>query len=726
MSKITRKFMKIFGQNAGAEQIEEFGSLAAGSPVYTSDPEAIQSLSNYLSGWFAGVVGSNAPAIEDLNALCFLYAYQLSYLMQAGVAEWNTATIYYTGSLVSSAGQIYVSLTDTNVANAVTDSAFWKLFSASIKQIVLPSAQGTPSIFVAPPGVKSVNVRVVKSIPTIVANSVNSQTLMSLRSDGQMVVWGNNTGGLLGDGTLIGKSSPVLVAQNGVVYKQFFASSQAISPATFAMDRNNILYAWGGQNGTFGDCGVASLTTLSSPTLVALSGIKIKRLWNFTGDNAPVAFAQSTAGDIYGWGHLSNAGSTPVGLSVSSPTVVGGPSPGAGLAFTQMFADSSNGAAWGLLNDGTCYSWGQVSANVTGYLGQGNVSGTSTPNLILGATKYSCIFPTTTVQPAGVLPSPYMGARHATSGISSVFLLDTSNNLWACGDNGAGALGIGSNPSIVAAVSSPTLVVGAHTYQGVYSYGADVNYFLTTSGQLYGVGVNSSFQLGQGQNTTVAYSSPVLIAGATTFSQRIQVTFDGTVLAFDTAGNMWGWGLNSTGLLLKPGGVAGSTPSIIVAAGTYNQIVIGVTQNSIFALDKNGNIFSWGGNNAGVLGNGTPATPASSPTLVVGGNTWAEIVDTSDGAAYALDTSGAMWAWGRNIPGQLGVGNNVARSSPTLVVGSQQYFAPSETEIQITKAVVPGQSYPVIMGSMGSFFNGVQVADGAMPGQGHIAIEFNE
>lgn len=135
--------MKIFGSLAGVDQIEQFGSLAAGSPVYTTDPSVIQALSNYLEGWFGGVVGADLPAIEDLNALCFLFAYQLTYNMQAGIPEWDSATIYFKGSLCTdvAGGKVYVSLTDNNTGNLLTVQSAWCL--AGQRQRLVTAATDT-------------------------------------------------------------------------------------------------------------------------------------------------------------------------------------------------------------------------------------------------------------------------------------------------------------------------------------------------------------------------------------------------------------------------------------------------------------------------------------------------------------------------------------------------------------------------------------------------------
>ena len=52
-----------------------------------------------------------------------LYGYQLAYLMQEGVPEWNADTTYYIGSIVNDGlGNCYRSLTDSNLNNALTDT----------------------------------------------------------------------------------------------------------------------------------------------------------------------------------------------------------------------------------------------------------------------------------------------------------------------------------------------------------------------------------------------------------------------------------------------------------------------------------------------------------------------------------------------------------------------------------------------------------------------------
>jgi hypothetical protein len=128
MSKLSRITQLIFGSTPGANQIGQFGSLAAGTPVYTTSPSTIQSLPAFLTGWFAAVMGSNSPAIEEMNALFFLIFYQFAYVFQAGIPEWDSGTTYYIGSLCQDgSGNIYVSLQNSNTNHALSDTSYWSV-----------------------------------------------------------------------------------------------------------------------------------------------------------------------------------------------------------------------------------------------------------------------------------------------------------------------------------------------------------------------------------------------------------------------------------------------------------------------------------------------------------------------------------------------------------------------------------------------------------------------
>ena len=135
MSKIARKTLIPFGSGGVVGDFEQFGSRAAGSPVYTQDPAVIQALAAWANGWKAALLsGNRAPICEDQNALDFVTGYMLGYLFQEGVPEWDSDTTYYKNSIVKKPGtmELYGSFIDDNQGNALpvqTDDTNWHYLS---------------------------------------------------------------------------------------------------------------------------------------------------------------------------------------------------------------------------------------------------------------------------------------------------------------------------------------------------------------------------------------------------------------------------------------------------------------------------------------------------------------------------------------------------------------------------------------------------------------------
>lgn len=129
MAKIPRKLARLFGNTPSSDEVAQFGSLAAGTPTFSTDPDTIQALSNWANGWYAATIGNNAPTTQDLNAVCIVLSYFICYMLQEGVAEWENATTYYQNSIVNDLAGIGLmfSLTDSNQGNNVTDLTKWRL-----------------------------------------------------------------------------------------------------------------------------------------------------------------------------------------------------------------------------------------------------------------------------------------------------------------------------------------------------------------------------------------------------------------------------------------------------------------------------------------------------------------------------------------------------------------------------------------------------------------------
>lgn len=241
MARITRVAMQIFGSNAASDQMAVFGSLAAGSPqlIGPGSPGAIMALPQYLDGWFASVINGGAPTIEDMNALQYLNSYQLAYILQQGIPEWNSSTTYYTNNFVASNGLLYVSMQDNNLNHAVSSGSYWMAFASggsSVGVTALNGLQGNVSI------AQGSNVTVNTTGSSIIISSVtpgsNFIALDGSNSPTQGINWGSqnlsNVGSLTALNTLAVGTYPLNVGSAYIL----------LSPGTMDLARIQ-LYAAG-------------------------------------------------------------------------------------------------------------------------------------------------------------------------------------------------------------------------------------------------------------------------------------------------------------------------------------------------------------------------------------------------------------------------------------------------------------------------------------------------
>jgi gamma-glutamyltranspeptidase len=131
MAKLTRKHQKIFCDVAPTNKLGVFGSLAAGSPAYSDDPDTIQSLTAYGAGLGSALINNAPPAIQDIDGLCNLTSRQIAYLLQTGIPEYNASVTYYIGSIVNNGTDaLFVSVADDNINNALSVTTKWMLFKS--------------------------------------------------------------------------------------------------------------------------------------------------------------------------------------------------------------------------------------------------------------------------------------------------------------------------------------------------------------------------------------------------------------------------------------------------------------------------------------------------------------------------------------------------------------------------------------------------------------------
>ena len=189
---------------------------------------------------------------------------------------------------------------------------------------------------------------------------------------------------------------------------------------------------------------------------------------------------------------------------------------------------------------------------------------------------------------------------------------------------------------------------------------------ITLEGNVYCWGDNEQGQLGNGSTIDSVYPVSVETPGGVTFTDIVAARYH--TLAIDESGQVWGWGSNSAGQL----GIGTSTNS------TIPEMVLGLEGVSIekvstgiahtLALDVNGQIWAWGNNNSGRLGDGTEMDRLS--PVQVSGPQNVVFNDVAAGVYHsvALDTDGQAWAWGNNAFGKLGDGTTVNRLVPTAVM----------------------------------------------------------
>lgn len=138
MTKLNRVTGKVFGGDATVTgdnpEIGQFGSALAGTYNGTTDVATIQSLPAWGQGWAGAVTpDTNFPALPEMTGFGKVLSYQNNYLLQSGMPEWDSGTIYYTNNFCRVGNVFYYSLTDENQGNdPTTDTTNWATFAPNI------------------------------------------------------------------------------------------------------------------------------------------------------------------------------------------------------------------------------------------------------------------------------------------------------------------------------------------------------------------------------------------------------------------------------------------------------------------------------------------------------------------------------------------------------------------------------------------------------------------
>ena len=206
------------------------------------------------------------------------------------------------------------------------------------------------------------------------------------------------------------------------------------------------------------------------------------------------------------------------------------------------------------------------------------------------------------------------------------------------------------------------------------------NCFIDKKGKVYTWGANDSGQLGNG--TTDDSSVPICISDVADSPLKGKNIVDiyslgGRIIAKDSKGNLYTWGYNYNGRLGNGTTTNSSMPiciSDIEGSPLKEKNVVDVYEKDLTVIvkDSNGKLYSWGENYSGQLGNGTTEN-SSMPVCIsdIEGSplNGKDIVDVyADYSTMIVkDSDGKLYSWGYNGYGQLGDGKTTDSSMPICI-----------------------------------------------------------
>ena len=135
--------------------------------------------------------------------------------------------------------------------------------------------------------------------------------------------------------------------------------------------------------------------------------------------------------------------------------------------------------------------------------------------------------------------------------------------------------------------------------------------------------------------------------------------------ALDSDGNIWAWGSNDCGQLGNGITSDSNTANPQKLNTTKKFIHISSQANNSIALDEDGNIWAWGKNDKTSFGDNV--TNQSNKPVQITNNIEFSQISAGNAHYAAIDTEGNLWTWGYNHFGQLGTGDNRNKEYPNKI-----------------------------------------------------------
>nr|CAG4717363.1 unnamed protein product [Naegleria fowleri] len=198
------------------------------------------------------------------------------------------------------------------------------------------------------------------------------------------------------------------------------------------------------------------------------------------------------------------------------------------------------------------------------------------------------------------------------------------------------------------------------------------NLILTDKG-VYGFGENANSQMGTGGTKTVL--TPTRINGFNFNTTIVQIAMGYSFsFAIDITGKLWAWGNNKDGQLGDRTWDDKNRPFSVYRYGALlNQTVYRVCGGWKHALilTTNGSLYAMGDNSLGQLGTNSNVNSGEPVKVKMDNFVFRTVIDIQCGYGHnlALTSSGEVFSWGYNAYGQIGDGTTSNVLKPKLVSG---------------------------------------------------------
>jgi alpha-tubulin suppressor-like RCC1 family protein len=499
------------------------------------------------------------------------------------------------------------------------------------------------------------------------AISVGNQHVCALDLSGAAWCWGDNAEGQLGNGSTTDSNRPVAVS-GGLT----FTTITTGAAFTCALTAAGVAHCWG--NNANGQLGDGTATDRAAPVPVNTPA----PLASITAGVSHTC-GRTSAGAVYCWG-LGGSGQLGRGTNANSSV----PVLATGIVSAALDAGQSHTCS--VTTGGTVSCWGE---NEYAQLGVGNTDNRNAPVQLTGlpairdiaaGLRHTCAMTTTDqvycwgskgrgqlgdgttamrVVPTPVTnPTPPFAQVHAGDRFSCGLRINGALACWGLGTGGR--LGNGSTSN----ATSPTAVSSTNSFLMVAVGGSHACGIVSGTNAVNCWGENSSGQVGNG-STAASVLNPVPATG----SNQFQILSTGLSHTCGITNNqqLLCWGANGSGQLGIGSNTMATSPTVVTPPpnATFNDVSAGNLHTCASAT--NGNVYCWGANGVGQLGDGS-TTGRNSPVAV---STITGIIDVALGSNHSCgrNSAGVVHCWGANGSGQLGMGQTGNQLTPVPVTG---------------------------------------------------------